>query len=363
MKSNIESHLKEILNPIIFHDLLTITKADLPWEAFNEKTILITGGSGFLANYLVQSLLMVKRFYGLNIKIQCVVRNMESATERFQSWAGESNFHFFCHDISMPLPGSFPVADFIIHSASQASPKYYGTDPVGTLKANSIGTMHLLDHAVKCSSQKFLFFSSGEVYGELVNSDKEIVEIDYGYVNPMLVRSCYAESKRVGESMCVSWSQQYNLHTNVVRPFHTYGPGMALDDGRVFADFVADVVARRDIVLKSDGLAKRPFCYISDATLGFFTVLLKGANAEAYNVANPSAETSIRELANVLANLYPENRTKVISEKRVNDRGYLNSSITRQRPSIEKISKLGWLPNVDIAEGFHRSIQSYLYKN
>ena len=117
----------------------------------------------------------------------------------------------------------------------------------------------------------------------------------------MNVRSCYAESKRMGEVMCVSWGQQYNIHTVIVRPFHTYGPGISFDDGRVFADFVADAVLGRDIVLRSDGLAQRSFCYISDATIGFLTVLLKGDRGEAYNIGNPEAEMSIRELADTIS--------------------------------------------------------------
>ena len=101
-----------------------------------------------------------------------------------------------------------------------------------TLLANSTGTMYLLEHAVKSRAEKFLFFSSGEVYGVPLDQTQLIGEQDYGYIDPMNVRSCYAESKRIGETMCVAWAQQYKLHASVVRPFHTYGPGMALDDGR-----------------------------------------------------------------------------------------------------------------------------------
>lgn len=176
----------------------------------------------------------------------------------------------------------------------------------------------------------------------------------------MLVRSCYAESKRVGETMCVSWYQQYGLNTSVVRPFHTYGPGMALDDGRVFADFVSDVVASRDIVLKSDGLARRPFCYIADATLGFLTVLLKGGAAQAYNVANPSAEVSMIELANTLSGLFPERGVNVKFQVLGSAREYLKSPIKRQCPSINKILGLDWHPEIGIEAGFYRTVKSYL---
>jgi UDP-glucuronate decarboxylase len=348
-------------NPIIRGDLDFIASANLPWEVLRNKKIIITGGGGFLAAYLIKSLLTIGRRHKLNLKVICVARNTLSVASRLSTYLGSLDLSVVLHDISKPLPSDFPCADFIIHAASQASPKYYGIDPVGTLLANSAGTMYLLEHAVQCRAKKFLFFSSGEVYGMQLDTNHMIGEQDFGYIDPMRVRSCYAESKRVGETMCVAWAEQYGLHANVVRPFHTYGPGTALDDGRVFADFVADVVASRDIVLKSDGLAQRPFCYIADATIGFLTVLLLGSKAEAYNVANPDAEISIRDLATLVADLFPERGVGVVFEAPLITAAYLKSPISRACPSIEKIKALGWTPTNGLQDGFHRTIQSYFY--
>jgi len=353
---------KELLekNPIIREDLARIGAVNLQWEDLLNKTVLISGGGGFLAAYLVKSLLTIGCLHKLNIKVICVARTKRSVEFRLSAYLDDPNLTVVLHDISQPLPNNFPRADFIIHSASQASPKYYGVDPVGTLLANSAGTMFLLNHAVKSHTEKFLFFSSGEVYGVPLNTNQLISEQDYGYLDPMNLRSCYAESKRVGETMCAAWGQQHGLHTSVVRPFHTYGPGMALDDGRVFADFVADVVAKRDIVLKSDGLAQRPFCYIADATIGFFTVLLRGDKAEAYNVANPDAEISIKDLAVLVADLFPERDVGVKFEVPVSNNAYLKSPISRSCPSIKKVKDLGWKPTIGLKEGFRRTIESYL---
>jgi len=346
-------------NSIIREDLERIASVNLPWEALRGKTVLVTGGGGFLAAYLIKSLLTVSRLYKLSIQIICVARNTRSVEARLSAYAGTSDFLVVQHDISQRLPSDFPRANIIIHSASQASPKYYGVDPVGTLLANSTGTMYLLEHAIKSQAERFLFFSSGEVYGVPVDAERQLRERDYGYLDPMNVRSCYAESKRIGETMCASWAQQHGLYANVVRPFHTYGPGMALDDGRVFADFVADVLAQRNIVLKSDGLAKRPFCYIADATIGFLTVLLTGGKAEAYNVGNPMAEISIRDLATVIAGLFPERGIGTRFEVAESSHAYLKSPIARSCPSIEKINALGWSPTVGIEDGFRRTIQSF----
>ena len=346
-------------NLIIFEDLERIASANLPWEDLRDKTVLVTGGGGFLAAYLIKSLLAGGRLNKLNIKVICVARSTRSVESRLSAYLDSPDLSVVQHDISQPLPNNFPRADIVVHSASQASPKYYGVDPVGTLLANSAGTLCLLEHAVKSQADRFLFFSSGEVYGVPIVPDQLVGELDYGYLDPMNVRSCYAESKRIGETMCAAWAQQHGLHTSVVRPFHTYGPGMALNDGRVFADFVADVVAKRDIVLKSDGLAKRPFCYIADATIGFLTVLLTGGKAEAYNVANPEAEISIRALATVIAGLFPERGVGTRFEVPVSSDAYLKSPISRSCPAIDKIKGLGWSPTMGVQDGFRRTIQSY----
>lgn len=321
---------------------------------------MITGGGGFLASYLVKILMLVDRRMALNLKVICVARNTRGAERRLAGFLGASNLSIRVHDITQPLPPDLPRADLIIHAASQASPKYYGVDPVGTLLANSAGTSYLLDHAVSSQAERFLFFSSGEVYGIPADPALMVSEKDYGYLDPMSVRSCYAESKRIGETMCVAWAQQHDLHTSVVRPFHTYGPGMALDDGRVFADFVADVVAGHDVVLKSDGLAKRAFCYIADATVAFLTVLLLGRKAEAYNVGNPDAEISIRDLATLVAGLFPERGIGTRFETPISGDPYLKSPIQRSCPDIGKIMGLGWRPAVGVREGFRRTVLSFL---
>ena len=345
---------------IVREDLTRIATADLPWQRLAGKKVMVTGGSGFLASYLVKSLLAVRDVHGLNLEVTCIARSSGDVKNRLGAYLKHDGLRVVSQDVSHPLSIDFPAADMIIHSASHASPKLYGVDPVGILLANSVGTMHLLNHAIKHGSSAFLFFSSGEVYGSPIDPEDLVTELNYGYLDPIQVRSCYGESKRMGETMCAAWAHQYGLHTSVVRPFHTYGPGMKLDDGRVFADFVADVVARRDIVLKSDGLAQRPFCYIADATEAFLTVLLKGECAQAYNVANPSAETSMRDLAQTLAALFPDRGLGVRFDIPAVSSSYLRSPVARSCPSIAKINELGWEPKVGIQEGFRRTIQSFL---
>ena len=347
-------------NSIIKEDLISIISENLSWNRFKNKNILITGGNGFLASYIIKSLLSANIYYKLNLKIFCLVRNKTSKLNRLKSIKNNKSLTIIHHNLNRPLPKNLPNSNFIIHSASQASPKYYNTDPVGTLLPNSIGTFHLLEYAVKCKSEKFLFFSSGEVYGVPLNINKKIEEGSYGYLDPVNLRSCYPESKRLGETMCVAYSKQYNLNINIVRPFHTYGPGLNLDDGRVFADFVADVVFNRKIIIKSNGLQKRCFCYLSDATIGFLSILLNGVNREAYNLGNPSCEISIKNLAKLISDLFPERNIKIKFERPSIKKNFLKSPVVKVIPSIDKIKKLGWFPKTSLEKGFSKTINSFI---
>lgn len=356
----VNNNTNNILSEIVSRDLDQIAKSNLNWDRFKNKTLLISGGAGLLPSYLVHSLLYVNRLYNLKLKVICVSRSFESLYKRLGYWLHDPNFKAVIHDVIHPLPADIKPSDFVIHAASQASPKFFSTDPVGTLLTNTIGTQNLLQYAERSNSERFMFFSSGEVYGIPLNPMEPITETSYGYLDPMNVRSCYAESKRLGENMCVAWTKQYGLYTLIVRPFHTYGPGMELNDGRVFADFVADVVAKRDIIIRGDGSEKRCFCYLADATVGFFSVLLNGVNSEAYNVANPLCEISMKNLAKLISDLFPERNIKIRFESSETKKNYLRSPILRSVPAIEKIKKLGWLPETSLEEGFANTIKSYI---
>ncbi|MFM6398524.1 NAD-dependent epimerase/dehydratase family protein, partial [Planktothrix sp.] len=315
-------------NEVIQEDLEIIAQSNLPWSGLDGKVILISGANGFLPAYMVETLLFLneRKKNSEKIKVIGLVRNKDKAVSKFFHHQDRSDFQLVIQDVcqSVHIDGKI---DYIVHAASQASPKYYGQDPVGTLSANVIGTSNLLELAKTKNSCGFMYFSSSEVYGQVDDSQIPTKESDYGYVDPTNVRSCYAESKRMGETISVSWFHQYGIPTKIVRPFHTYGPGMSLDDGRVYADFVADIIHSRDIVINSDGTATRAFCYLADAVQGFFTVMLKGENGEAYNVGNPECEISILDLANRLVNLFPEKGLKV-AKKNLPNQGYIRSRVS-----------------------------------
>jgi len=346
-------------NFVVEEDIARIVSHDLPWRAFSGKTILISGANGFLPAYMVETLLYLNEVDpSMNCRVIGLARNGYRIRQRFAHLLDRHDFGIVIQDVTSPAAIPVPV-DFIIHAASQASPKYYGTDPVGTLAANSLGTHNLLSLARDCRAEGFLFVSSGDVYGHVDEAHIPTKEDGYGYLNPNQVRSCYGESKRMGETMCAAWGHQYGVPAKIVRPTHTYGPGMALDDGRVFADFVANVVRREDIVLKSDGATRRAFCYLADAVLAFFTVLLRGERGEAYNTGNEACEISVAELAQLLVGLFPDRDLKVRFETGNVPAGYLRSSVNRGSLDTTKLRSLGWRPTTSLAEGFRRTVRSF----
>ena len=349
-----------IKNLIIKNDLIEIYNCNIiDWKKFKDKTILISGANGFLPAYVVKSLLFLNEINkDYNVNVIGLVRNKKKAEVKFIEYLNNKNFILIEQDVCNEINIKEKI-DFIIHAASQASPKFYGIDPVGTLKANVVGTINLLELARKNNIESFLYFSSGEVYGILPEDKIPIKEDSYGYVNPCDVRSCYAEGKRMGENICVSYYHQYKIPIKIVRPFHTYGPGMQLDDGRVYADFVKNILQNAPIQLQSDGSAIRAFCYLTDATIGFIKVLLDGINGEAYNVGNPEGEKSILELAKILVNLPLNKNTEIKYLSTKNDNNYMKSPINRNSPNIDKMKDLGWNPKINVQEGFTRTIESY----
>lgn len=350
-----------MMNSIIQKDLdLIISSPIINWEVFKGQTVLITGANGMLPAYLAYTLLYLNSTKHYGIKVLALVRNLEKSKEKFKDFLDDPNLEFIVQDVATEIKYTKKV-DYIIHAASQASPKYYGVDPVGTINANVFGTINTLKLAKEKNAKSFLYFSSGDVYG-IVDIDKfPIKENDYGYIDLLKVRSCYGESKRMGENLCVCWNYQYGVRAKMVRTFHTYGPGMRFDDGRVFADFCKNIVNNEDIVLRSDGSACRPFCYITDAAIAYFKVLLDGENGLAYNVGNPYCEVSILQLANTLVSLYPEKHLKVQKEIIESDMTTfkMRSPLLRSIPDITKLKLLGWEPVVGIEEGFRRTIESY----
>lgn len=329
--------------------------SSINWTQFKNRRLLITGITGLLGGYLFETLAtLASRHPDWQIEVWGLARRRDKAEARFAHLLDFATTNLLIHDITQPLP-DLPPFDFIVHAASEASPKYFLADPVGTIGANVAGTTALLE-IVRRSGGRLLFLSSGTVYGATQGNDSAITESTFGPYDPLDSRACYAESKRLAETLCAAYWRQFGVSTVIARISHTYGPGVELDDGRVFGDFVANAVAGRQIRVLGSGTDSRPFLYIADATIGLLLVLQKGIPGEAYNLGAES-ETSIGDLAILIARLSGQSATLTSKQ----DPEYNSSTAARSQGhfAIDKLKALGWSPQTSVEAGFARTLRHF----
>lgn len=278
-------------------DLLAAATKPLPWQRLSGKNVLVVGATGLIGGAVVDVLM---RRGPLDFDVYACGRNEERARRRFSAWWPNPRFHFLKHDVTSPWEETVDF-HFVIDTASGASPQLYVSDPVGIIRANILGVDRLLDNGRRHGMEKFVYVSSGEVYGE---GDGRAFTEDYsGYVDPMSVRSCYPSSKRAAETLCVAYAHKFGVDVSVARPSHVYGPCFTEGDKRVYAEFIRDVIGGDDIVMKSDGMKFRSWCYVVDCASALLYILLKGESGKAYNIADESSNKTIRELAIMVADI------------------------------------------------------------
>lgn len=311
----------------------------------SNKTILITGGAGFIGSNLCYKLLNENN----NNKIICVDNLFTGKMENINNMLSKHNFVFIKHDIINPLLIEETI-DEIYHLACPASPPKYQIDPIYTLKTNFIGTMNVLDLAVikKC---KILLSSTSEIYGEpLETPQKE----DYrGNVNTIGIRSCYDEGKRIAETLMMDYHRQYKVNTRIVRIFNTYGPNMDKNDGRVVTNLITQMLNNQDITVYGDGTQTRSFCYIDDLIEGMIRLMASNYNLPV-NIGNTN-EITINELSNILSKM-------INTTSRITFLPLPSDDPTNRRPDITLATNiLGWEPKVELKNGLEKTIE-YLYK-
>ncbi len=321
---------------------------------FNGKRVLITGYKGFLgANFIALFNILNKKVLEQNAEVYCLDNDIVDLDNRVSA---------LVHDFKVYKGSSIkdlPVNEFhyIIHCAGIASPTYYRKYPLETINVNAIGYWEMLNHIDHDSLEGFLYFSTSEIYGDPDTSHIPTDENYRGNVSCTGPRACYDESKRVGETISVSFAQKKKLPIKIVRPFNVYGPFMRLNDRRVIPDFVKFALEEGEIKLFSDGSPTRAFCYISDAIAGFTRVLLTGEVARPYNIGNDSKETSMWELAQIVSGILGGVKIeRTVSE----EENYLTDNPQRRCPVIERASsELNYNPVISPEEGIERVINWY----
>jgi nucleoside-diphosphate-sugar epimerase len=348
---------------IIRKDISEIIKADLPWESLSGKRVLITGGSGMLPAYIVETLLLMPEYikHISQPQVTVLVKNKEKAQKRFADYLGCPNFKLMTEDICKGFDKSvFAGTQVIIHAASISRPD--SKIPVDVMAPNIIGTWNLLELVRTLPNfEQFLYFSSGIVNGESIKSDVPVSEDMYFSSSCTSPVACYSEAKRAGETICLSFMRQYGVPVKVLRYFGCYGPGMDLEnDPRAFTSFIKNAVHKEDIVLRSAGGETRFWCYLTDATDAFFRVLFSPKYGEVWNIANDEAGCTIRELAQIVCELSSENKISVRYDSRSVPAGYTPfSSPHITVPDTRKLRGLGYAPKISIREGLRRTLKAY----
>lgn len=342
-------------NIIVQDDLAQICRSGLNWKEFDNKTVLITGATGMLAEYLAFTLLYLREEYDVRVNVIALCRTRHHVEEVFSEFLNKDYFTILSQDVCAPIDYNGSI-DYIFHLAGNASPYSINNDPVGIIKANLLGTFNVMELAREKSVHRVLFVSTREVYG--ASSEQQLSETSFGCLDPMDNRSCYPESKRAAETILRSYFLQYGIKSVIARVAHSYGPGMKIhNDGRVMADFIGNAVNGKDIVLHSSGEAVRSFLYLSDAVVGLFTILLEGVGGEPYNLSNELEPMPIYKVAELICSLFPTKNIHVVFSKEKPKGGYCN--YPRVALDNRKLQELGFNPSVSLKDGLYRTIMSF----
>lgn len=319
------------------------------------KTFFITGATGMMGEYLVKYLMRVN---DLLLKTQrnhiiALVRNYEKAKRVFAEYWKRDDLQIMVHSIDGKFIYDGKI-DYVIHTAGIANIETFRTNPTSIVKANVLGTYNIFESIRDRKVTSMLFVSSASVYGS-VDDVPLMEECVKSHIQPSDYRNVYAESKRMGEMICASYYKEFGIPVKIVRPFIIYGPNMPLNNGGVLADFFSNILNNEDIILKSQGIAKRNLCYITDTIEAFFTVLFKGQNGEAYNVGGEESTVTIKELAIAVSNLRKKNIVEEPNNNRKMPTNYFN-----MYPDINKLKALGWQSRVNLQIGLENVLKSLI---
>lgn len=275
---------------------------NLPWEKLKSANVLVTGGNGLIASTLVEELLDVNKEKQLGMNVYVLCRTKEKAERRFENRLEDHAFHLLIQDVCAPLDFDIDFR-YIVHAASSAHPGAFNTSPVDVMKANFLGTLNLLEYAVRYKDTRFIFVSSSEVYGENEAEVELFSEDINGSVDYTKFRSCYPESKRASETLCMSFKKQYGADVIIVRPAYIYGKNILDSNTRADVYFLRQVMDKKDIVMYSKGTQVRSYCYVDDCVAGMLYAALLGTSGEVYNIGDESCVITLWDYAQKLADI------------------------------------------------------------
>ena len=341
-------------NNLYMDDVRSVGRLDLPWEKLQNKCLLLSGTTGLLGSFLVDVILEKNLTDNLNCSVYALGRDMQKTGKRFAKFTDDPHLICITYDVRQSFErDDLGTIDYVLHLASNTHPMQYSTDPIGTIITNIVGLQNLLNFASNHHTTRFVFASSNEIYGEN-RGDAEFFNEKYcGYIDSNTMRAGYPESKRCGEALCQAYKTQMGLDIVIPRFTRSYGPTMLMSDTKAISQFIKKGIMGEDIVLKSAGNQYYSYTYVADAVSGLLTIILKGQNGEAYNIADETSDIKLKDLASIIADISGK---KVVFEipDSIEAAGY--SAATKARLTGEKLRNLGWRPKYNIYNGIERTI-------
>lgn len=334
-----------------------ISDSNIPWSELQDSTVTVTGATGLVGGLVIRTLFAANQERGLNIRLIAHGRNADRGNVLSQEFGAE----FVSGNIRKPplLKGVEARLDYIFHCAAITKSADMVARPADVISTEIEGTKNVLELARKTHCRSLVYLSSMEVYGQTAQG--EVKECDLGYIDLSNPRSCYPESKRLCEMMCTANAAQYGLPIKIARLARTFGPGVpnVENDMRIANQFTRKALAGEDIELHTPGNSIANCCDTIDAVRGLLTILLKGKNGEAYNVANPKASTTIHQMAEVVANEVcgGKIKVKIAIPEDIDQRGYAPD--VGFRLNADKLLSLGWSPGYGIKEMYQRMLADW----
>jgi len=341
-----------VQSSVVTDDINRILAKKELFTAIAGSTVLITGVTGLIGSMIFHTLVCANERYNCGIRVFGQARSAEKVKIVLGAAVNRDDVVILCSENLDELES----CDYVIHTACPTKSRFFVENPVDTIRSSVDSTVAVLEFARKHAVRKMVYLSSMEQYGVPYENGQVMTEDKYGVVDPLQVRSCYPESKRMCECYCKAYSHQYGVNVSIARLAQTFGAGAPLEDTRVFMQFARSAIGKTDIVLHTEGKSAANFCYISDAVCGILTVLIKGADGEAYNVCHDTQTRTIAEIARMVAEKITDGAIKVVFDIPE------NRSLSGYAPDVtmrlcsEKLKKLGWFPEVTVEQAYRKLI-------
>lgn len=339
------------MNKVLEADFRYIGDTKIPWDKMENKTVFITGGTGFLGSLLIRFFDYINEKQNLNIRVVALVRDEEKAKRVI----GDCNVILIKGDIcDMPM---IPLdIDFIFHCAAVTNSKEMIQKPVEVAEGIVLGTNNIMKLSYEKKVENVIYLSSMEIYGKINYVSERICENNLGSVDILNARSCYPMGKRMAENICFNYYIEYGVPVKIARLAQTFGAGVLKTDNRVFAQFAKSVIEKKDIILHTKGQSDTNCCYTADAINALMLLLFNGKNGEVYNITNEANHMTIREMAELVAKKVANGSIsvkEVIDEKNI----YGYPPPVKLHLSSAKMNELGWNPKFGMEEMYSRMIE------